>query len=166
MINLEKGNSGPLVEMLQLALKRSGKDTEINGNFDENLANVVKEFQQQNNLQPDGVVGPATWQILEPYITGYREITVTEPTTQSALAQLYGVSTEVLRIANPDIGVDIPSDTQVVIPFDFDVVPEDIAYTAELVSLIVKGLAARYGFLKKGSIGKSVMGKDVEYMKR
>ena len=165
MINLEKGNSGPLVEMLQLALKRAGKDVEINGNYDEKLVNIVKEFQQQNNLQSDGVVGPATWQLLEPYITGYREITVTEPTTQSALAQMYGVSTEVLRTANPDLGTDIQANTQVVIPFDFDIVPEGIAYTAELVSLIIRGLAARYGFLENGSIGKSVMGKDIEYMK-
>ena len=47
MINLEKGNSGPLVEMLQLALKRAGKDVEINGNYDEKLVNIVKEFQHQ-----------------------------------------------------------------------------------------------------------------------
>ena len=130
MITLRVGEIGPLVEMLQLALQRAGYDSEINGNFNQELENLVKEFQQANNLTEDGIVGAATWNKLEPYILGY--------------------STD----ANGNISI-----------FDFDVVPTNIRYTWELVSYITDGLAVRYPFLETGNIGKSVMGKDLYYLK-
>ncbi len=48
---------------------------------------------------------------------------------------------------------------------DFDIVPTDVRYVWELVSYIVRGLAVRYPFLETGSIGKSIMGKDLFYIK-
>ena len=165
MINLEKGNSGPFVQMLQLALKRAGYDTELNGNFDSSLTDLVKEFQQTNGLTPDGIVGEATWQVLEPYVKGYRETTLTEPTTMQKLAEINNITVESIRTANPDLSEDIPADSIVIVPFDFDIVPTDIAYTAELVELITDGISARYPFVEKSSIGKSVMDKDILCMK-
>ena len=44
MITLNNCEIGPLVEMLQLALQRAGYNTEINGNFGEELENTVKEI--------------------------------------------------------------------------------------------------------------------------
>lgn len=130
MITLRRGEIGPLVEILQLALQRAGYYTQINGSFDENLENTVKEFQQSNNLNADGIVGQATWNKLEPYILGY--------TTDTAG-----------NITN----------------LDFDIVPTNIRYTWELVSYIVEGLAARYPILETGNIGKSIMGKELYYLK-
>ena len=72
MITLRLGEIGPLVEMLQLALQRAGYDTEINGGFNEELENIVKEFQKDNNLTADGIVGQQTWAKLEPYLIGYK----------------------------------------------------------------------------------------------
>jgi len=130
MITLRLGEIGPLVEMLQLALQRAGYETEIKGGFDENLEQVVREFQKKNNLTVDGVVGQNTWALLEPYLVGY--------TT---------------------------NDTGEVVPFDFDVVPTNIRYVWELVSYITRGIVARYPFVESGSIGKSIMGKDLYYFK-
>lgn len=130
MITLRLGEIGPLVEMLQLALQRAGYNTEINGSFNEELENIVKEFQQANNLTADGIVGQNTWAKLEPYLLGYR----TDP--QGNTTQL-----------------------------DFDIVPTNIRYVWELVSYIINGMAVRYTFLETGNIGKSIMGKDLYYIK-
>lgn len=130
MITLKKGDSGPFVEMLQLALQRAGYETNINGSFDEELENTLKEFQKANNITTDGIAGQQTWSLLEPYISGYK--------------------------TDKDGNVTI---------LDFDLVPASIRYTWELVSYIVSGLAVRYPFIETGSIGKSVMGKELYYLK-
>lgn len=130
MITLRLGEIGPFVEILELALQRAGYDVEINGGFNEELENVVKEFQRANNLTADGIVGANTWAKLEPYLLGY--------TTDA--------QGNVTRM-------------------DFNIVPTDIRYVWELVSYIVRGLAVRYPFLETGSIGKSIMGKDLYYIK-
>lgn len=52
-----------------------------------------------------------------------------------------------------------------VVPFDFDIVPTNIRYVWELVSYIVRGIVARYPFVESGSIGQSIMGKDLYYLK-
>ncbi len=130
MITLRLGEIGPLVEMLQLALERAGYDAEINGNFDRETENAVKEFQRENNLTDDGIAGKNTWEKLEPYLLGYTT------DTQGNVTQL-----------------------------DFNIVPTNIRYVWELVSYIVRGLKVRYPFLETGSIGKSIMGKDLFYIK-
>ncbi len=130
MITLRLGEIGPIVEMLQLALQRAGYDTEINGNFNEELENTVKEFQQANGLTADGIVGKSTWAKLEPYLRGY----TTDP--QGNVTQL-----------------------------DFEIVPTNIRYVWELISYIIEGMAVRYPFIETGNIGKSIMGKDLFYIK-
>ena len=130
MITLKKGEIGPLVEMLQLALQRAGYDVEINGGFDENLEQVVKDFQRNNNIKEDGIVGKSTWNLLEPYLLGYK----TDAQGERVM-------------------------------LDFDIVPTNVRYVWELVSYITRGIVARYPFVESGSIGKSIMGKDLYYLK-
>lgn len=130
MITLKNGEIGPLVEMLQLALQRAEYNTEINGNFGEELENTVKEFQQANGLTADGIVGQNTWAKLESYLRGY--------TTDAQ-----GNTTQL----------------------DFDIVPTNIRYVWELISYIIDGMKVRYPFIETGNIGKSIMGKDLFYIK-
>lgn len=130
MITLRVGEIGPLVEMLQLALQRAGYKTEITGGFGDELEQTVKDFQKNNNLDDDGIVGKNTWALLEPYLLGYKINAQGE-----------------------------------IVPFDFDIVPTNIRYIWELVSYITRGIVARYPFVESGSIGKSIMGKELYYLK-
>lgn len=58
---LRKGDSGEDVECLQRALRSARiADVEITGRFDDATEAGVRAIQQQNSLEADGVVGPAT----------------------------------------------------------------------------------------------------------
>jgi peptidoglycan hydrolase-like protein with peptidoglycan-binding domain len=60
---LRPGNSGSLVQLLQIALGLRGYDTGgFSGGFDSGLTrSAVQMFQRDNYLVPDGVVGESTW---------------------------------------------------------------------------------------------------------
>ena len=71
MKTLRIGSIGPLVEFLQNILKILGIYTgNIDGIFGPNLKNAVIQFQKQNRLAEDGIVGTRTWIALRPYIDG------------------------------------------------------------------------------------------------
>ena len=58
---LKKGSQGDAVKNVQEALRRLGYfEGKADGDFGEYTENAVKEFQRQNKLTPDGVVGPST----------------------------------------------------------------------------------------------------------
>ncbi len=66
--SLRIGSSGDDVRSVQNRLNRISvnypaipKIAEVNGFFDENTENAVREFQRIFNLTPDGIVGRATW---------------------------------------------------------------------------------------------------------
>jgi len=62
---------GPMVEFLQNILIYLGLyNGKIDGIFGPNLRNAVIDFQRQNRLNADGIVGPRTWFALRPYIDG------------------------------------------------------------------------------------------------
>lgn len=52
---------GSEIRKLQSRLKQKGFAVEETGLYDENTEATVKEFQQQNNLGVDGIVGAKTW---------------------------------------------------------------------------------------------------------
>ena len=59
---VDKNMHGPDVEVLQAVLKARGYiSTNPDGIFGSYLEDVVKRFQTDAGLQPDGVVGPLTW---------------------------------------------------------------------------------------------------------
>ena len=58
---LKRGSQGQAVVNVQAALKRLGYfEGKTDGDYGEYTENAVKEFQRQNGLTPDGVVGPST----------------------------------------------------------------------------------------------------------
>jgi peptidoglycan hydrolase-like protein with peptidoglycan-binding domain len=59
---LQRGAHGDLVEELQRDLKMP----EIDGLFGGVTEAAVRQFQRQNDLVPDGIVGPKTWAKLAP----------------------------------------------------------------------------------------------------
>ncbi|MBQ7901910.1 MAG: peptidoglycan-binding protein [Clostridia bacterium] len=161
---IKQGSAGVYVQYLSLALIRSGYLETITDNFDQNVFAAVTAFQNDNNLTADGIVGTATWQALEPYLTGYRTVTAAEGDTIAKIAGQYNTSEQAIAIANPGLVDSIPAGTEVTVPLRFDVVPTNVSYTYELVQLIEEGIAARYPFVVRGSAGKSVMGRDLSYL--
>ncbi len=58
---LRLGNSGKDVSILQLCLKDWGWEITVDGEFGPKTRTVVVEFQQQEHLRTDGIVGSKTW---------------------------------------------------------------------------------------------------------
>ena len=64
---LRKGDRGPEVQMLQLALERAGfSPGALDGIFGTRTDAAVRAFQRANGLQADGIVGPRTLAALKP----------------------------------------------------------------------------------------------------
>ena len=63
---LQRGAEGPEVAYLQTLLKILGyTSNSVDGLFGINTEHQVKSFQADNSLMIDGIVGDATWQVLE-----------------------------------------------------------------------------------------------------
>ena len=163
---LRLGMRGPLVQMLQLALARAGYYSgEIDGIFGYQTQRAVFSFQSAFGVTSDGVVGPATWGHILPYIRGYFYRVIRSGDTLWSLARQYGTTVRAILTANPTLDPDSlrPGQT-IVIPFGFPAVPTNIDYTSTLTTLIIDGLKARYPFLRTGNFGRSVMGKSLHYI--
>ncbi len=157
------GDAGPWTEMLQLALRRRGLyPSRPDGIFGPLTLAALRRFQSGAGLADDGVCGPLTWRALEPWLFGYEVYTVMPGDTFYRIALRYGVNLSLLIGANP--GVDpfnLPAGRRMIVPMRFDVVPSDVSFTSALLYYCIRGLAARYPFLRVGSVGKSVMGQDI-----
>ncbi len=69
---VRKGDKGPVVEFLQKMLDKNGykltsrprKNSGVDGDFGSKTLRAVKQFQRDEGLAADGVVGPKTWKAL------------------------------------------------------------------------------------------------------
>ncbi len=57
---LRKGDEGSDVKVMQEALAKGGFKTKVDGSFGDDTKSAVEAFQQKNNLDIDGDIGPAT----------------------------------------------------------------------------------------------------------
>ena len=164
---LRGGSRGPAVELLQLGLTRAGfAPGAIDGIFGARTAASLMRFQRANGLTPDGVAGRNTWSALMPYLTGYTTHTVRRGDTFYRLSQTYNTSIAAIETANPDVDpLSLRIGERLTVPLGFEVVPTNITCTSLVMELTVQGLKARYPFLMTGSIGKSVMGRPLYYIK-
>ncbi len=65
IIQVNQGDTGPEVSAVQKLLKdKFGYNIAVDGNFGPATANAVKDFQSDNGLDVDGIVGPDTWKEL------------------------------------------------------------------------------------------------------
>ena len=154
------------MQLLQLALNRAGSgELETDGIFGPKTKNALIRFQAANGLAADGIAGPLTHRALLPYYTGFTSHRVFRGDTLWSIAGLYGTTLDAVRIANPRLNAqNLQIGSTVTVPLAFDVVPRDIDYTSALVAYCVRGIAARYPFVKTGELGKSVMGKPLWYL--
>ncbi len=160
---LRMGSIGPAVELLQLALNRTGLgELETDGIFGPRTEAALRRFQTREGLVSDGIAGRETHRALLPWYTGNLLYRVRKGDTYWKLAERWGTSAEAIAAANPDAAADnLQIGETLVIPLPFPVVPTTIRYSAALVEYCVRGLAARYPFIRTGEIGTSVMGKPL-----
>ena len=160
MKTLRYGSRGTDVELLQLALIRGGwLAGPIDGSFGAETQNAVRRFQAAYGLAADGIVGPLTWDALDPYLTGHFSVTIRRGDTFLRLARRYDTTTAAIAAANP--GMDpqnLPVGEELIIPYGFDLVPTNVHYTPDLVDFILDGLAVRYPFAHPQKYGNSVTG--------
>ena len=57
----QRGTTGPLAAAIQAALCEAGHSLDIDGEFGPNTEKALREYQEKNGLEIDGVVGPATY---------------------------------------------------------------------------------------------------------
>jgi len=163
MKTLSLGDTGASVELLQLALARAGfAYSPIDGIFGRQTEAALTDFQKTRSLLPDGIAGKETQAALMPWYTGYLVHTVVPGDSIFSLSGRYGTNFEAIRLANP--GIDdyrlIPG-SSLILPLPFPVVPGNISCGSRLVYCCVRGLLARYPFLKNGELGRSVMGRPI-----
>ena len=65
MKTIRKGDTGPDVVWCQELLTQNGFSTTADGIFGSTTHNRIMQFQTQEDISPDGIVGPTTWAHLE-----------------------------------------------------------------------------------------------------
>lgn len=88
----------------------------------------------------DGIFGNATCSALQQFAGNTHTCSVDEQLWKRLIPYLMGVSG------------------------NYPLVPTQVPYTSFLNGYVVEGLKRRYPFLQTGSIGKSVMGRDISYL--
>ena len=163
MQTISRGDTGAYTEMVQLALLRSGfLNAPPDGVFGPRTEAALLRFQSVFGLPPTGAADAPTREKLERFIKGCFIKTVQPGDTLWNIAVNYGISLSALLTANPGIdALKLLPGQKLTVPYAFAVVPENISYSHALVMLVIDGLRARYPFLSVGSLGKSVLNRDL-----
>jgi len=161
------GSRGPYVKLIQSLLSKIGYNPgPVDGIFGQQTRQAVIAFQRNFGLLPDGIVGPATWAVLQRYLRGYDMYTIRPNDTLYIIAQRYYTTITAIMTANPGLNPqNLRVGQTIVVPYGIDVVFTDIDYTYSIMVTDIEGLKARYPFIETGIIGKSVLGKNIYYIK-
>lgn len=167
MQTLAQGSRGPDVRLVQSLLNRIGYNAgAVDGIFGRQTVLAVTAFQRNNGLAADGVVGPATWSVLDRLLRGYDTYTIRPGDTLYNIARSYYTTVNAILTANPGIRPEnLAVGQRITVPYGIDVVTLDVAPTYEIVQRQIQGLKARYPFIETGSIGRSVMGRELYYIR-
>ncbi|MBS4535244.1 peptidoglycan-binding protein [Clostridium sp. D2Q-14] len=164
---LRFGSTGNNVKLLQSILNKIGYNVgAIDGIFGSNTQRAVINFQQDNNLNPDGIVGENTWNLLDYFIRGYDTYIIKLGDTLYNIARRYYTNVDEIMVANPGIDPNnLIIGSQITVPYGIDVVLTDVGYTYEIMEKNIDGLKARYPFLEVGDSGRSVLGRNLYYLR-
>ena len=100
---LRVGSTGSDVSDLQARLTELGYYTgTIDGKYSTGTQSAVTEFQSRNGLTADGIAGPRTWALLNPYLSGeLMTYVVRRGDTLSSIARRFNTTVEELLRLNP-----------------------------------------------------------------
>jgi g-D-glutamyl-meso-diaminopimelate peptidase len=160
---LRYGMSGTDVMEMQAMLRKIGYNPgPIDGVFGAQTRNAVQRFQRRFGLVPDGIVGPATWRVMERFLLGYDVYAVRPGNTVWGIARAFGTSVEAILTANPDVDPNnLRIGQQLIVPYDIPVVDTNIDYTYAVLERDIQGLKARYPFIDVSVAGQSVLGRNL-----
>ncbi len=164
MNNIKFGSKGALVEALQLALIRSGYLSDLpDGVFGENTLNALKTFQKAFGVNESGVVDAYTLPFIDRFLQGFYIREVKKRDTLWGISADSGISLQNLLTANPEIEPEnLQIGEKIKVPYSYKIVPTDISYSYFLTSNIIKGLKARYPFIRTETVGYSIMQRPIE----
>ena len=164
---LTLGSRGAAVKLIQSLLIRIGYNPgPVDGIFGQITREAVREFQLDNGLEPDGVVSPSTWSRFERFLRGYDTYTIRPGDTFYNISGRYYTTLNAVMTANPGVDPRNLRVGQVInVPYGIDVVFTDIDYTYEIMDRDIRGLEVRYPFIEVGIAGRSVLGKNLYYIK-
>ncbi len=114
---LERGDRGQQVEEIQTMLDNIGYDVEIDGVFGPWTERAVKDFQYNNNLKVDGIMGTSTRNALQ-NMQGEIEYEIKPGDTLIELAQKYNTSVKNIKERNNLKNETIIAGDIIKIPFD------------------------------------------------
>ncbi|MBU3205903.1 peptidoglycan-binding protein [Clostridium algidicarnis] len=164
---LKIGSKGSDVMKIQAVLKKIGYTTgSLDGIFGNVTKNAVIGFQQNNGLTADGIIGEETCKILNKFLLGYEDYILRPGDNIYDIARTHYTTMNKIVTANPKIDVNnLTIGESIVVPFGIDVVDTNIDYTYEIMERDMVGLKARYPFIERGILGKSVLEKNLYYIK-
>ncbi|MBU3220206.1 M14 family metallopeptidase [Clostridium algidicarnis] len=164
---LKTGSKGSDVMKIQAVLKKIGYTTgSLDGIFGNDTKNAVIGFQQNNGLTADGIIGEETCKILNKFLLGYEDYILRPGDNIYDIARTHYTTMNKIVTANPKIDVNnLTIGESIVVPFGIDVVDTNIDYTYEIMERDMVGLKARYPFIERGILGKSVLEKNLYYIK-
>jgi g-D-glutamyl-meso-diaminopimelate peptidase len=152
---------------IQALLKKIGYNPGIiDGIFGRQTLQAVMQFQKNNGLTPDGIIGANTYRLLRRFQLGYDTYTIRPYDTLYIIARRYYTTLNKIIAANPGvIATNLRVGQRIIVPYGIDVVDTNINYTYDIMELNLQGLKARYPFIETGIAGKSVLGKNLYYIK-
>lgn len=164
---LRFGTRGSDVMEIQALLRKIGYNPGIiDGVFGSQTLQAVMLFQRNNGLTPDGVIGANTYRVLERFRLGYDLYTIKPGDTLYTIARRYYTTIGRITTANPGIILsNLRIGQRITVPYGIEIVDTNINYTYEVMESDIQGLKARYPFIETGTLGKSVLGKNLYYIK-
>lgn len=141
------------MNLTELALQRAGVGS-------------LSEFQQREGLFASNREDILTMQRLTPYLLGYVRYMVKPGDTFYRLARRYETTVQAIITANPDTDPRrLAVGQYLIVPLGFPVVPTNVPFTSELLSVCIRGLTARYPYLSHRVLTKTAYGRDVGVLK-
>lgn len=167
METLRLGSQGPSVRLVQSLLAKIGYSPgPIDGVFGQQTQQAVIAFQRDNGLTPDGIVGLATWNYFNSFLRGYDTWSIRPGDTLYQIARNYHTTVNAILTANPGINpMYLRVGQRITVPYGIDVVFTDVDYTYSVLEMDIEGMEARYPFIETGVAGKSVLGKNLYYIR-